>query len=51
MEHVTEVICPVVPPVFFAVSQLYESFQQTEDDEVIAILKEFEKGGIKNEKR
>ncbi|TAN63067.1 phosphoribosyltransferase [bacterium] len=41
MKHVTEVICPVVPPVFFAVSQLYESFQQTEEDEVIAILKQF----------
>lgn len=41
MEHVTEVVCPLVPPMFFAVSQLYFDFSQTEDIEVISILREF----------
>jgi len=41
MEEVEEVICPMIPPLFFAVSQLYVSFNQVEDEEVMAILKEF----------
>jgi len=41
MEEVEEVICPMIPPLFFAVSQLYVSFDQVEDEEVMAILKEF----------
>lgn len=41
MEEVEEVICPIIPPLFFAVSQLYLSFDQVEDEEVIDILKEF----------
>lgn len=41
MEEVDKVVCPVVPPFFYAVSQLYVNFAQVEDDEVLAILKEF----------
>jgi len=41
MEEVDNVVCPVVPPLFYAVSQLYVSFAQVEDDEVLAVLKEF----------
>lgn len=41
MEEVEKVICPVIPPLFFAVSQLYVYFAQVEDEEVIEILKEF----------
>ncbi|MBI5561885.1 MAG: phosphoribosyltransferase [Deltaproteobacteria bacterium] len=40
MPEITEVVCPVVPELFFAVSQLYLDFRQTEDDEVAAILRE-----------
>ncbi|MBI1912472.1 MAG: phosphoribosyltransferase [Deltaproteobacteria bacterium] len=43
MEEVTKVVCPVIPDIFFAVSQLYLDFRQTEDEEVIEILKESEK--------
>ncbi len=41
MEEVDKVVCPVVPPLFFAVSQLYQFFNQVEDEEVTEILKEF----------
>ena len=41
MEEVAEIICPVVPDMFFAVSQLYRDFSQTEDGEVTGVLKEF----------
>lgn len=41
MKEVDEVICPMIPSVFFAVSQIYMDFRQVEDDEVIEILKEF----------
>jgi len=41
MEEVEKVVCPVVPPFFYAVSQLYVNFNQVEDDEVLALLKEF----------
>lgn len=34
-----EVVCLSIPRVFFAVGQFYESFDQTEDEEVISILK------------
>lgn len=40
-ERVDAVICPLVPEPFFAVSQLYVNFRQTEDSEVERILKEF----------
>lgn len=43
MEEVTKVVCPVIPDIFFAVSQLYLDFRQTEDEEVIEILRESEK--------
>lgn len=43
MEGVTEVVCPLIPPMFFAVSQLYFDFSQTEDMEVVSILREFGK--------
>jgi predicted phosphoribosyltransferase len=42
MEEVTEAVCPLVPDMFFAVSQLYYDFRQVEDDEVIGILKDFQ---------
>ncbi|MBU1692366.1 MAG: phosphoribosyltransferase [Verrucomicrobia bacterium] len=35
-----EVVCLEVPAVFFAVGQFFMDFDQVEDDEVIAILKE-----------
>lgn len=40
MGGVAEVICPMMPAVFYAVSQLYMEFKQVEDAEVIRILKE-----------
>jgi len=42
MEEVDEVVCPEVPEMFFAVSQLYRDFRQVEDGEVTAILREFQ---------
>ncbi|MEK6790499.1 MAG: phosphoribosyltransferase family protein [Deltaproteobacteria bacterium] len=36
-----EVVCPVMPALFYAVSQLYTDFSQVEDEEVLEILKEF----------
>jgi len=39
MDEVSEVICPLIPDLFFAVSQLYYDFQQVEDIEVIEILR------------
>lgn len=47
MDEVTEAICPVVPDLFFAVSQLYYDFSQVEDSEVIGMLKEFQENGRK----
>ena len=41
MEEVSEVVCPLMPRMFFAVSQLYEDFHQIEDSEVMDILREF----------
>ncbi len=41
MDEVDTVVCPIIPPLFFAVSQLFVFFNQVEDDEVIEILKEF----------
>jgi len=35
-----EVVCPLVPPEFGAVSRFYEDFPQTSDDEVTALLAE-----------
>jgi predicted phosphoribosyltransferase len=45
MDEVTEAICPVVPDLFFAVSQLYQDFSQVEDSEVIGMLREFQENG------
>lgn len=42
MEEVFEVVCPLVPDMFYAVSQLYYDFRQTEDSEVLDILRESE---------
>jgi len=39
MDEVAECVCPHIPDLFFAVSQLYYDFQQVEDDEVIRILR------------
>lgn len=39
-----EVICLKVPELFFAVGQFYQDFPQTEDKEVIAILKNIKRG-------
>lgn len=47
MYEVAEVVCPVVPDMFFAVSQLYLDFSQVEDSEVVAILKAFEENNRK----
>lgn len=48
MKEVDEVICPHIPDLFFAVSQLYVDFSQTEDSEVAEILKA---SGEENRKR
>lgn len=40
-EQDVEVVCPVMPALFWAVSQLYMDFRQVEDEEVIEILKGF----------
>ncbi|MBI5641968.1 MAG: phosphoribosyltransferase [Deltaproteobacteria bacterium] len=45
MPEVSEVVCPVIPHLFFAVSQLYADFKQVEDDEVMDILREFTNEG------
>jgi putative phosphoribosyl transferase len=42
MEEVTDAVCPLVPDMFFAVSQLYYDFRQVEDDEVVGILRDFQ---------
>ena len=39
--EVDEVVCALVPAGFAGVGQFYRDFRQTEDDEVVAILKEF----------
>jgi predicted phosphoribosyltransferase len=39
MEEVSRVVCPLVPPIFYAVSQLYMNFAQVEDREVMELLK------------
>lgn len=41
MKEVDEVICPLVPAAFYAVSQLYLDFGQVEDTTVVEVLKEF----------
>ena len=41
MPEVTDVICLETPTWFSGVSQLYDDFCQVEDDEVVALLKEF----------
>ena len=33
-----EVVCPSIPPVFFAVGTHYENFTQVSDDDVVALL-------------
>ncbi len=33
-----EVVCLSTPPMFFAISQSYDNFEQTSDDEVVAVL-------------
>lgn len=41
LEEVDAVVCPVIPRNFYAVSQLYEEFDQVEDYTVMEILKKF----------
>ncbi|MBM3889000.1 MAG: phosphoribosyl transferase [Verrucomicrobia bacterium] len=41
MREVTDVVCLETPVWFSGVSQLYDDFRQVEDDEVVALLKEF----------
>ncbi len=40
-DKVCEVICPVVPPLFYAVSQLYVDFGEVSDEEVAEVLRRF----------
>lgn len=42
--EVDEVICLEAHEIFFAVGQFYESFEQTTDSEVVAILKSYREG-------
>lgn len=42
-KEVDRVVCLLVPDDFYAVGQFYECFDQTEDEEVIKILKELKK--------
>jgi len=37
---VDELVCLLVPEVFYAVGQFYQDFRQTSDQEVINIMKE-----------
>lgn len=39
--EVDEVVCPLVPYLFFGVGQFYEDFEQTSDEEVKAFLDNF----------
>ena len=39
---VDDAICPLRPPVFYAVSEWYISFEQVDDQDVIKILEEYE---------
>ncbi len=39
MPEVDAIVCPLIPPLFFAVSQIYADFEQVEDNEVIETLK------------
>ncbi len=39
MPEVDAVVCPLIPPLFFAVSQIYADFEQVEDSVVIETLK------------
>lgn len=41
MDWIDEVVCPLVPESFYAVSQIYIDFAQVEDDTVVSILKEY----------
>ncbi len=41
MDWIDEVVCPLVPESFYAVSQIYIDFKQVEDDTVVSILKEY----------
>lgn len=43
--EVDEVVCLLVPDVFLAVGQFYYHFDQTSDDEVIALLEQFGAAG------
>ncbi|MFQ5442314.1 MAG: phosphoribosyltransferase [Thermodesulfobacteriota bacterium] len=45
MDEVSAVVCPVIPTLFFAVSQIYIDFHQVEDSEVIKILRGFSRRG------
>jgi putative phosphoribosyl transferase len=43
LEHeADDVVCPYVPPDFYAISQFYAEFEQVEDPEVIAILQTYQ---------
>lgn len=42
--EVDEVVCLEAHEIFFAVGQFYESFEQTTDSEVVAILKSYREG-------
>ncbi|AGL01075.1 phosphoribosyltransferase [Desulfoscipio gibsoniae] len=37
-EDVDEIICPLVPELFYAVGQFYENFDQVSDEEVVKLL-------------
>lgn len=41
MPEIDDVVCPLMPEQFYAVSQLYQDFRQTLDSEVVETLKEF----------
>ena len=41
MECIDEVVCPLVPEPFYAVSQIYADFRQVEDETVIEILRKY----------
>jgi predicted phosphoribosyltransferase len=39
--HCDEVVCLLAPEFFWAIGQFYEDFTQVEDDQVVALLREF----------
>jgi predicted phosphoribosyltransferase len=42
--HADDIVCPIVPQYFMGISEFYEDFEQTSDDEVKNYLEAYRKG-------